>query len=353
MAQAMAMRFPKDLEKHWFRDMDKGFLVIWVLSFVILNTAAFFLSKRELRVMTQAELQAYTEVVHRVQVDTTPVATQEEATTGGGDVIEEEEIDEEAPVEEEKPKTEMSAEAKEKVRDAKKEARRQKQADRKAQIASQIKVLAAPTARGGRSARGRSGGGRERAAALGLSGGGLGSTGGMKGSIGIVSDAGSASKVQKLRGGGSIGDEEIDLSGLDIGEALGALSSDEMGLMLNEAPVELNQKAITAKGKAAKSAQRNQKAISEVVMQNKNQVQYCYWRLKRRDSSLKGKVQARFTIEANGEVSRVKFKSQWSGNNPLGGECETCIENVIKSWRFPPIAESEGKVTAGATYIFE
>ena len=352
MAQAMAMRFPKELEKHWFRDLDKGFLVIWLLSFVILNTTAFFLSQRELRVMTQEELQAYTEVVHRVKVDTTPVVKQEEATTGSGEAIEEEE--EEAVVEEEKPKTEMSAQAKQEVRDAKKEARRQKQAARKAQIASKIKVLAAPTARGGRSRRGRSGGGRrERAAALGLSGGGLGAAGGMKGSIGIVSDAGTASAVQKLRGGGAIGDEDIDLSGLDIGEALGALSSDEMGLMLNEAPVELNKKAITAKGKAAKSAQRSQKAISEVVMQNKNQVQYCYWRLKRRDSSLKGKVQVRFTIEASGEVSRVKFRSKWSGNNPLGGEAETCIENVIKSWRFPPIAESEGKVTAGATYIFE
>ncbi len=354
MARAMAMKFPSEFEKHWFRDLDKDFFVIWLLSFVILNTAAYFLSMRDIRVMTQEELKQYTEVIHRIKVEKTPVV-KEVVATGTSDVQEvtEEEV-EDAP-EDTGPKTEMSAEAKQAVRDAKKDARREEQASRKAQIASKIKVLAAPTARGGRSRRGRdAAGGKSRAAALGLSGGGLsGSGGGLKGSLGIVSDASTGSKIQKIRGGGAIGDENIDLSGLNIGEALGSLSSNDMDLMLNEAPVELNQKAITAQGKASKSAQRSQAKISDVVVQNKNQVQYCYWRLKRRDSSLKGKVQARFTIEASGEVSRVKFKSQWSGNNPLGADVEKCIENVLKSWRFPEIPDSEGKVTAGATYIFE
>ena len=60
-----------------------------------------------------------------------------------------------------------------------------------------------------------------------------------------------------------------------------------------------------------------------------------------------------FTIAPAGNVTRVRFrKSDW-GRSPLKRDIERSIQNIIMQWRFDPIDEADGNVTAGATFIFE
>lgn len=335
--------FPKEYSHQFFRDFDKDFMLITIMTFLVTISMTVYMSSRPIQELSADDIRRYTEVIYRANIAPPKVVEKKvEEAVGGGEV--EEEVVEEEKVEEEKPVTE---EAKKEVREDKRAERRSRQESRREKVretAQRMKILAGPTARG----KARAGGANAAREALGLSSGQMGGYD-VKKMVGMVGDAGKADKVKKLRGGDAISE---DIGDIDI-EELRALSSEDLDLMLKEASVDLNEKAITAKGKGATSKQRSPAAISEIVMKNKNQVQYCYWTLKRRDSSLKGRVVVEFTIDAAGEVIRVRFREHNWGGNKLGDEVERCIQNVITGWRFDPIDPKAGNVTAGATYIFE
>ena len=342
---AQVLTFPKELEHHLIGDADKNFLFTWLFLFVAGFTLSYWGSLQPLKVISKEDIKKYQEVIYRVKA--TPPKVEKKAEEGAAaDVVEEEEGEEEEVVEEvveEKPKT---VEVKKEVREEKRKARKDRQEKRRDMIreaAKRMAIVGGPTARGGRS---RSGGARARAE-LGLSAGGLKGVDASK-MAGLVTSGESAEKIKKMRGGGEITDEIGDL---DIKE-LKALSADDLQLMLKEASIDINKSAITAKGRGSKAKQRSPSAISGVVLQNKNQVQACYWAKKRRDSSLKGRVTVEFTISPAGEVIRVRFRKKDWGGNRLGADVERCIKNVISSWHFDPIGEKDGNVTAGATYVF-
>ncbi len=334
--------FPREYSRQFFRDIDKDFMLITLLTFLVSISMTVFLSTRPIQELSAEDIRRYTEVIYRANISPPKVVEKKVEEAVGAGEAEEEVVEEE--VVEEKPVTEV---AKKEVREDKRAERRSRQESRREKVretAKRMKILAGPTARG----RSRAGGANAAREALGLSSGQMGGYD-VKKMVGMVGDAGKAEKVKKLRGGDAISE---DIGDIDI-EELRALSSEDLELMLKEASVELNEKAITAKGRGSKSKQRSPSAISEIVMKNKNQVQYCYWTLKRRDSSLKGRVVVEFTIDAAGEVIRVRFRQHNWGGNKLGGDVERCIQNVIKGWRFDPIDPKAGNVTAGATYIFE
>jgi len=341
---AQVMTFPKELERNVFRDMDKGFILTWLITSLIFYSVMGYMQTMELKPLSAEKVLLYQQRIFRVQVEK-PKAFEavSDVTTGGAeipvDVGEEEEAGEEAPVQ-------LTAEEKAAAREAKKAARSAKAEARRQAIAQRLKVLAGPTARGRHSRRGRS----AASAAIGLSEGGMGGAD-LKGALAIVGGAADAAKVKKLRGGGAIAG---DIGSIDIGDLRGFLADPaNLQAMLSEATVKLSRKAITTKGKGSKRAQRSQAAISQKVMENKNQVQYCYWTAKRRDSSLKGQIVVEFVIAPSGKVIKVRFRrSEW-GRNPLQKDIERCIKNIIMQWRFEPIPESDGNVTAGATYFFE
>ncbi len=338
---AQVMTFPKELERNIFRDMDYGFMSIWLVIFIILNSLAFYGQSLPVRELKADEIKKFMEAIYRVKIQRQPQVA-EVADKGSVEVApdlgEEEEV-EEAPVE-------LSSEEKKAARAQAKAARAARAEARRKAIAERLKVLAGPTARG---RTGRRGGASARAA-VGLSDGGGGGAD-LKGALAIIGDAEGASKVKKLRGGGAISE---DIGSLDIADLRGFLADPgNLEAMLNEAPIKLSRKTITAKGKGSKKKQRSQAAISQVVLANQKQVQYCYWTYKRRDSGLKGQVVVEFTINPAGEVIRVRFRRSDWGRNPLKREVERCIKNVISQWRFDPIPEADGNVTAGATFIFE
>lgn len=341
---AQVLTFPKELEYHLFSDADKGFLFTWLVLFMAGFTLSYWGSLLPPKIISKADIKKYQEVIYRVEAKPPkPVEIVIEETTSA-EVVEEEPEEVVEKVVEEKPKTE---EVKKEVREEKRKARKERQERRRDKIreaAKRMAIVGGPTARGGRSRKGGAG----ARAALGLSSGGLKGVDASK-MAGLVSSDEGAEKIKKMRGGGEITDE---IGELDIKE-LKALSADDLQLMFKEASLKINKSAITAKGRGSKAKQRSPSAISGIVLQNKNQVQACYWTVKRRDSSLKGRVVVEFTINPAGEVIRVRFRKKDWGGNLLGADVERCIKNIISSWHFDPIGEKDGNVTAGATYSFE
>ncbi len=335
--------FPKEFERHFFRDLDKNFMSILIITLIVGYSFCIYMASLPVKELTAEQVKKYTEAIYRVKA-IAPAKLEVKKTgpkTEAGEAAKVEETRQEERAAEVKPVTQEDKAAR---LAAERAERRERQEARRQAIAEKVKIVAGPTARGGAARRGAAAA-RE---AIGLSGGSM-SGFNVKEMVGMVGEAGTAEKVKKLRGGGAV---SADVGEIDI-SALKALSSEELNLMLNEAPLQISRNAITAKGTGTKAKQRSQGAISDIVLENKNQVQYCYWTLKRRDSSLKGRVVVEFTIAPSGEVIRVRIReSNWGGNS-LGNEVERCIENVIKSWHFEPIPDAEGNVTAGATYIFE
>ncbi|MBM3328533.1 MAG: AgmX/PglI C-terminal domain-containing protein [Calditrichaeota bacterium] len=339
-----AMTFPREFERSFFRDLDRNFFTIWLICFILGNGICLYMAGQPVKELTAEQVKRYTEAIYRVKT-TAPAKVAKKAETKVA-VGEEKPVDEAPKVEEKKAEVRsMSAEEKAERLSAEREARRQKQEARRQAIAERVKIVAGPTARGGA----RRGGAAAAREAIGLSSGQM-SGFNVKEMVGMVGEAGTAEKVKKLRGGGAV---SADVGDIDISALKTTFSADELDLMVNEAPLQVSKSAITAKGSGTKAKQRSQGAIGDLVLQNKNQVQYCYWTLKKRDSSLKGRLVVEFTIAPSGEVIRVRFReSNWGGNS-LGGDVERCIENVLKSWHFEAIPDADGNVTAGATYIFE
>jgi len=337
---AQVMTFPRELERNLLRDQDYGFLIIWFITFILLNSLTYYAQTFPVKELTAEDVKKFTEAIYRVRVQREPQVAEVAEVRGSAETAEEVAAAvEEAPAE-------LSAEERRAVREADRASRAAKAEARRQAIAERLKVLAGPTTRG---TAGRRSGTSAREA-VGLSGGGSVS-GDLKGALAIVDDAATGNKVKKLRGGGAISEGIGDLS---LDDLRGFLADPKnLESMLNEAPIKLSRKAITTRGKGSRTQQRSQQAISEVVLANKNQVQYCYWTYKRRDSSLRGQVQVEFTINPGGDVTRVRYRSSEWGRNPLQREIEKCIINIIQQWRFDAIEEADGDVTAGATFIFE
>ncbi len=358
------MTFPREFEKNFWRDLDREFAGI------VFGTALFALisvlwgASQPVKVITLEEAKKYTETIYRVKA-AAPAPKVAQKTETKAIVQSEAPKEDERQTKREARREELQSKSSggggavvgakaERTANARAE-RAERQEARRAGISERVKILGGPTAKGGR----RRGGAAAAREAIGLSGTDQGVGGGsaaldIKQLTGMIGEAGTAEKVKKLRSSGVVGAGvgEGEGGGIAISE-LKAMSSSDIDLMLNEAPIQVSRNAITAKGSGTKAKQRSQSAISDIVMQNKNQVQYCYWTLKRKDSSLKGKVVVEFTIAPSGEVVRVRFRESNWGGNASGADCEKCIENVITSWRFDSIGDSEGNVTAGATYIFE
>ncbi|MFC2150291.1 AgmX/PglI C-terminal domain-containing protein [Calditrichota bacterium] len=342
MANTQTMTFPREFERQFLRDTDWRFMGILLVTFIIGNAFAIYMQAQPVKELSLEEIQRYNEVIYRVEVTKPKVVEQEVAVATSGDAAAEEEVAEEEAAPEEK--AEVSEEQKQAAREAKRESLRAKQEAKRQAIANRIKVLAGPTSK----RKGRSSYSSAAGAQVGLSGGAMGGSD-MSGMIGFTDDEELAGKVKQMRGGGSLGDD-FELGSL---EGLSALSADDLSSMLDEAPVELNRSAITAKGRGSKQRQRSQNAIANIVLKNKQQVQYCYWTYKRRDSGLKGRVVVEFTIAPAGDIKRVNFRqSDWGGNS-LQRDVEKCIRNIIMQWHFDPIAEKDGDVSAGATFLFE
>ncbi len=348
---AQVLTFPKEFERHIFRDFDRSFAVVWWITIIVLYSLAYYLQGLPPKELSEEDIVRFQQVVYRIKP--APVKEREKpADTGVGadekkepdKVIEEKEPDIK---EVEKPQTEV---AKVKKRQKQKVDRQAKQESKRAK-AVQLKkktLLASTTAVGGRVRPGSA----EAAKKVGITSGSLKGSNVQK-ATGFVSGAEAGETLKKLEHKGAIiadAGDDIEIASFED------MTPADQEIMFKEASLQLNENAITSTSRrGSKSAKRSRAVITEYVQKNEKQIRYCFWIYKKRDSSLKGRVVVEFTIEYSGKVSRAKInrrQTDWGGNK-LGEEVERCIINTISSWYFEPIDRKEGSFTAGATYIFE
>lgn len=98
-----------------------------------------------------------------------------------------------------------------------------------------------------------------------------------------------------------------------------------------------------------KSESRNSDKVSEVINRHNSSIQYCYQRELKQNPDLKGKLVVRFTITPEGKVGDVKVISS-TLNSP---SIERCVISRIKRWDdFGAIDPSKGEATFRQVYTF-
>jgi len=335
------LKFPTELNYRIIRDSDRDFQLIWLITFVLCMSTIIPMSRLPVEMITKDELKKYVEVIHyRVKLTPKEVIpkmamkkSQLEMITKGDplkiDVI--------------KQKNPSSAISKKQVRNRRRKERdmiRERQRHTVRNAANNSGVLRAANSRGARSS--------QSAKSIGLSDGGATSFN-LNEIAGFSNEHSLTNSQKKSRSIVAVTDDNTDIEMKDVY----AISSDDIEMMFEDADVILTVPPLKTTGNKTNSAHRNQEGISKIVQQNNKMIQYCYWSLKRQDSTLKGLVKVRFTINPAGEIIKILFYStNWNGN-PMGKKVERCIRNLINEWRFDPIPQKSGNVTASATYIFE
>jgi TonB family protein len=94
-------------------------------------------------------------------------------------------------------------------------------------------------------------------------------------------------------------------------------------------------------GAASSNAKRDITAINAVVTSHKVSVRMSYERFLKKIPDLAGKITIRFTIDAEGNVTRLEIMENTTGNKELEEE----ILHKIKMWKFEAIAEGDVTVT--------
>lgn len=344
---AQVMTFPKEFERNLLRDMDRFYAGVSLITFVICISFTWYMQSLPVKPLTAEDVLAFNQAIYRTQIRQ-QVAPVPQASDVGSQVASTDEVAEsEVPEEEEAPAREITQAERDAARSQARAARQARAQAKIAAIAARLKTLTGPTARsrGGR----RSGATARRAVRLTSGGGGSGD---IKDALALVGDVGGVARVKQLQGSGAI---SADIGDFDISDLRGFLSDpSNLDAMLNEAKIKLSKKSITARGGlGTKRKQRSPGVVSQKIQQNKNQVVYCYWTYKRRDSSLKGQVTIEFTIAPNGSVIAVNFKKSKWGGNPLRKDVERCIKNVIMQWKFAPIDKKDGDVRFTTTFMFQ
>lgn len=87
--------------------------------------------------------------------------------------------------------------------------------------------------------------------------------------------------------------------------------------------------------------------IDAVIRRNMSQIRYCYQRELTKNPNLKGKIIVKFTIAADGTVSKAGIKSSSMGSPPV----EDCITGRFKRFQFPE-PKGGGVVIVSYPFIF-
>ncbi len=323
--------FPKEFTRSWFGEVDRRFLIIFLITLVVHVSTIGYLQGVEWAQMTEEEVGKYLDAIYRVspaKVERTARTAQTVTTTGAGREVEE--VVEEAPTEEVTPT---------------KTARRRgttseiaKRRETMKQSAQSVGIFRLAGAKTGSGSSGSSG------VARGLkTSGGLGGV--EVGKIAGIATGSAADKVDKARGGGRItegsgGIDVTQLSEVEIEELLAASS-----VVIDALP--------EVEGLAAKNVNRSGSSIRTIADNNVHLIKAVYNKYKRKDINLKGKVKVEWGIAPGGKVTRVKIiSSEWT-NPSLGRRVEAGIKDVILTWLFDPIPPESGMVRARQTYIFD
>lgn len=100
-------------------------------------------------------------------------------------------------------------------------------------------------------------------------------------------------------------------------------------------------------GDSTGSGRVDRNEVAKVFSRRKSAVQRCYEKALKTNESLKGKVIIQFMIGPAGRVTKIKVKSNSTGNDGVAN----CIVEKVESWRFPP--PEGGSVTFTFPFVLQ
>ncbi len=336
--------FPKEFERNIWEELDKRYVLILLIIWVISFTFTYFMSSRDWR-LSEAEMEkikreALAKVYGKIVVETEPTTTTEapEAVTveeGGGA-----EQTSEVQKEEGKKIIQESAAQQAQRRRATRASLAAKSRQMERQVASSG-ILGVITAGGGVGE-----GSTEYGDVLGEAGGGgvtdIGSVVAGTGGIAAASAPGQRTRVAKGISGGAGGEGE-GIDNLIKGGTVSASSGFRRKGGITIAAADLG-----VSGRASGAASRDPESLIRVVNKNKSGVEYCIQRALKINPSLKGRIDVEIEISPSGRVIAARIIKSTLKDKSL----ERCILRKLKRWRgFGKIDPSYGNLKLRLPFI--
>lgn len=165
---------------------------------------------------------------------------------------------------------------------------------------------------------------------------------------------GVATKMEKALGKSNQGGGGGDGTGWGEDEGFPFIASygdDEYGDVVGESGIEERAASVALEragdisfdepsdvaGEGASSAFRTAAAIRKTIMSQMEGIRFCFNQSLKQKSDISGKVVLEFTILARGSVEDVSIVS----SNLSEADLEACVLEVVKRWRFQPIAAGD------------
>ncbi len=319
--------FPGKFNSRLFTQLDRPFLTILAVATVILFSLFFILSLRPVSdTMSEKEVlkiqERYAQLVLNKPVKKKVEKVKTEDVSS--------EVKEE--VEEDKPKVDRkneSVEQRQERKAASSEERKAKRAAISKELAS-AGIFAAITATG-------SGGGGAAVNDLLGDAAGLGDIGDIDISKGSFATRNVDAATLKARRGERVSGVGIKTEGVGTAGTQRLASSGSVKVTSAKPKIE---------GGSAGAGTRSMAAIGKVVAQQQSRLRKVYETMLKRDPSLGGRLEIKFTINEDGSVSNVSVIKSTTGNNAFDNR----IVSYIKRWKFA--AASGGPVEVVYPFVF-
>ena len=349
--------FPSEFKRHTLRDMDKEFVTIFLMTFIALIPFTWFMAQQPVKPFSGDDLYDHINglYVQNYRVTITkdrPILAKSNAENESSDQPEllkpnASDIIEPIAVEsfDERKTIRQGSSGKQSISRTSRIEKLKNKHSRIRETARNMHKLSAPTARVGKSSNSRKSNNFQE---FGLTPSSKKSYDLKKFSGLAISDY-PAKKQKEVHIPSPITDDldEVNIS------YISSFSNEDFEFLFQEALPTVSQEPVFTTESEGNVSTRSAASISEIVLKNQNQIKYCFWTQKRRDSTLNGRVVVEFTINPAGEVISVQV-TQHRWNNPTAGDkVEQSIKNLISGWRFLQVQGDSGNVTAGATYIFD
>ncbi len=336
--------FPKEFERNIWEELDKRYLIILLLIWVVSFTFTYIMSSKDWQ-LSEAEMekikrQALAKVYGEIVIET-PV----EPTTEAPEV---------APVEEaggaEATKEVQKEEGKQIIRESAAQRTQRRKATR-ASLAAKSRQMERQVASSGILGVVTAGGGVGEGSTaygdvLGEAGGGgvtdIGQVVAGTGGIAAASAPGERTRVAKGISGGGAGEGE-GIDNLIKGGAVSASSG-----FKRRGGITIAASDLGVSGRASGAASRDPESLIAVVNKNKSGVEYCIQRALKINPSLKGRIDVEIEINPAGRVVAARIIKSTLKDKSL----ERCILRKLKRWRgFGKIDPSYGNLKLRLPFI--
>jgi hypothetical protein len=163
-------------------------------------------------------------------------------------------------------------------------------------------------------------------------------------------NAGDAQKANRLDASGVYIEGKLEKSKID----LASLSPTEVENLIANAKVQprLIAKVVGSQGEIPTAKGRTAEDVQAKMQSYSMQIKACYTSVLRRDPNLIGEVAFSFTIKPNGTVANIQITSDSWSDSALGKQVETGMRERIANWKFDAVAPMAGDLTVNYSYLF-